>query len=475
MIRYPDPGRPPRPDPEAGLAGSLNGNGSGKEIRMAAFVEGLVKLGAEAGHMLGVDKHVNGPKSALAESICAPFEYSALEYSEQYSEEFMARLAKTGDPLADDVIARMAEEGLLKGAWRDLVDVVTREAETRGGIYAEFIDQVNRVPDWVDFDLMKPSQRMIFTKIPNLLMTGMITFFGCAFLPRGMSVAASSEFLRQGKPRLIESGTFILKPALGLEPGSMAHHELVRVRIIHGAIRFFMGQKRGENPGDQQLGDDEYVSQTQMAYFLTSFSYLHLRTSLLLGIKLTDEQMISHQHRWRYMGFVMGISEELLTEDLHQERVLAMSALKHEANPEYSHPFFLEMIQEVLGQLSEGKSQEFKDALFTEFRAMLLYSLGEDFVGGWAGSMSEPGMRDALHAAQQKIAFIDSIQRIKPVEMLQHFVVRRQFLSQRKKLLLNIETSNAEDALGDIENPTQPENYEMFERFRDVIGSMQVV
>ena len=442
---------------------------------MAEFVDRFMKLGADAGHWLGVDSHVDGPRSELAELICTRFEYDTLEYSDQYPEEFMARQAKTGDPLADRLVSQMANDGLLKGAWRDLVDVVTREAETRGGIYAEFMAEVDRVPDWADFDLMKPSQRMIFTKIPNLLMTGMITFFGSAFLPSGMSVAASSEFVRQGKPRLIESGTFIIKPALGLEPGGLAHHELVRVRIIHAAIRFFMGQKRGEHPGDQQLGDDEYVNQSQMAYFLTSFSYLHMRTSLLLGVKLSDEQIVSHQHRWRYMGYVMGISEDVLAADIQQERDLAMSALKHEAKPEYCHPFFLQMLQDGLGQLSEGKSQAFKDTFFAEFRAMLLHSHGEDFIGSWAGSMSEPGMQEALQSAQRKIAFIDFIQRLKPVELLQHAVVKQQFSSQRKKLLLSIETSNAEDSLGDIENPVQSDNHEMFERFREVIGSMPVV
>ncbi len=441
---------------------------------MADLIQKVVKLGADMGHVLGIDKHIDGPMSPLAELVSSHIEYSDLEYREPFTEAFMDRQAKTGDPLADDLIAQMDQDGLLKGAWRDLVDIVVRESEARGGVYRHFIDQTYDVPDWVDFELMKPSQRLIFTRAPNILLTGMITFFGCAFLPSGMSVAASSQFVRQGKPRLIESGTFILKPALGLEPGSLAHHELIRVRIIHAAIRFFLGQRRGENPGDQQLGEDEYVNQSQMAYFLTSFSYLHLRTSLLLGLKLSDEEMESHHHRWQYMGHLMGISDDLLTTDLRQERGLMVSAFKREARPEYCDPFFLEMLREMMDQLAEGKNQEYRDTLFTEFRAMLLHSMGEDFIGGWAGSMSDPGLVEALQNAQRKIALMDFIQRLKPIAALQHQVVKRQFLSQRKKILLVLETSLAEDTLGDIEDTVSVDQNELFEQFRSVIGSMPV-
>ena len=409
--------------------------------------------------------------SALVNMLSTRTKYKDLEYAAPFTKEFMDEKARTGDPLADKLVAQMNEDGLLGGAWRDMIDIVVKEAKSRGGIYQEFMDYCYNVPDWVDFELMKPSQRMIFSRIPNTLFTGSLTFFGGAFVPSALSVAAASQFASQGTPRLIESGTFILKPALGMKPNSIAHYELIRVRVIHAAIRFFMGQKRGEHIGDGLLGEDEYVNQTQMAYFLTSFSFLHLRTCIRLGMKLTDKEIMSPHHRWQYMGYLLGVDEDLLTDDLAEEKKLAIAALKRETKPELTDTLFLYMLSGMINKLGEKKSEKAREESLLEFKAVLLDSIGDDFIGGWGLSWDEPGMREALKRAKKKVARIDFIQRIKPVEMLQHFIVKKQFVSQRKKLLLAIPTTGGEDALGEVHEKKE-RGYTM-KRFDNVIRQME--
>ena len=413
-------------------------------------------------------------KSKLTVLLSTRPKYDELAYIAPFTEEFLNNMRKEGDPLADRLLAQMDQDGVLNGAWRDLIDVVVEEAKSRGGIYQEFIDFSYRVPDWVDFDLMKASQRMIFTKMPNTLFTGVTTFFGGSFVPSALSVAASSQFVEQGKPRLIESATFILKPALGMRPGSIAHYELIRVRVIHAAIRFFMNKKRGKHVGDSLLGEDEYVNQSQMAYFLTSFSYIHLRTAIRMGMKLSDEEINSHHHRWQYMGYLMGVDPELLTHDIVEEKKLAISVLKRETNPNITDTFFIDMIKAMVDELAEGKSERAKDKVFMEFKAVLLHAIGEDFIGGWGMSMSDPGMKKALRRAKQKVAAIDFVQRQKPVEVLQYHIVKRQFQSNRKKLLLSIETTGGEDALGEV-STGRKERSPMLKRFDNVIENMEAL
>ena len=410
-------------------------------------------------------------RSALVDMLSTRTKYKDLEYSAPFTKEFMDKKAKIGDPLADKLVAQMNEDGLLGGAWRDLIDVVVAEAKARGGIYQEYVDFCYKVPDWVDFDLMVPSQRMIFSRIPNTLFTGSLTFFGGAFVPSALSVAAASQFASQGTPRLIESGTFILKPALGMKPDSIAHYELIRVRVIHAAIRFFMGQKRGEHIGDGLLGEDEYVNQVQMAYFLTSFSFLHLRTCTRLGMKLSDKEIMSHHHRWQYMGYLMGVDEDVLTDTLADEKKLAIAALKRETKPELTDTLFLEMLSAMIAKMGENKSPKAREESLLEFKAVLLDSIGDDFIGGWGLSWDEPGMHEALKRAKKKVSRIDFIQRIKPIEMLQHYIVKKQFVSKRKKLLLAIPTTGGEDALGEVHEKKE-RGYTM-QRFDKLIAKLE--
>ena len=390
-------------------------------------------------------------RSELQSMLSTRKHYEDLEYAEPFTEEFLDEKSRRGDPLADRVLEQLSEDGLLGGAWRDLIDTVVEEAESQGGIYQEFMDVSNTVPDWVNFDKMVPAQRVIFTRIPNTLYTGMLSFFGGALIPSALSVAAASEFANAGPPRLIESGTFILKPALGVEPGSLAHYELMRVRVIHGAIRFFMNQKRGEHPGDKLLGDNEYVNQSQMTYFLTSFSFMHLRTATRMGIILSDEQLESHHHMWQYMGYVLGIDEDLLTENLFDEEVLAHAMLKHEVDPELTDGAFVEMLEEVIGgMLPKWKSAKAKERSLTEMKAVILYAIGEDVICGWGLSFSDPELRAALRRAKRRIQITDTIQRFKPNEIAQFNIVKWQFLRGRKKLLGTIDTTGGEDTLGEI-------------------------
>ena len=106
-----------------------------------------------------------------------------------------------------------------------------------------------------------------------------------------------------------------------------------------------------------------------------------------------------------------------------------------------------------------------------EFKAVLLDSIGDDFIGGWGLSWDEPGMHEALKRAKKKVARIDFIQRIKPIEMLQHYIVKKQFVSKRKKLLLAIPTTGGEDALGEVHEKKE-RGYTM-QRFDKLISKLE--
>jgi hypothetical protein len=80
-------------------------------------------------------------------------------------------------------------------------------------------------------------------------------------------------------------------------------------------------------------------------------------------------------------------------------------------------------------------------------------------------------MKEALKRAKRKTAVIDFFQRQKPVAMLQYYVVKKRFISGRKKLLLEIETTGGEDALGEVKAVKKERGY-MLKRFDALVEKM---
>lgn len=396
-----------------------------------------------------------------------------LEFQAPYTEAFLNKKAMIGDDLGDQVIAQLIADGLFKGAWRDVIDIVTLAAEERGGVYKTFMDFSNTVPDWVDFDLMKASQRMVFTKLPGGMLTGLATFFGSMLIPSAFSVIGQSQ-MGEDQARLLESSTFILKPAFGVKPGTEAHYEIMRVRLIHGIVRHFSEKQRGTMAGDHILGDNAYVNQCQVAYALHIFSYLHLRSAILMGCKLTDEQIISHHHRWRYMGYIIGIDEDLLTQTIGQEKILCHSLMKREVRPELANDWFAKNLDQMLEELSGSKNKAMMKKRYEEFKVILLHCMGEDVLHGWGISSDEKKQAKILRSVKLKLKVIDVVQRFKPFEATQYYLVKRFYIKNKGKIGMAGKVKKNGTALGKVEETeSRVKNPRMVE-FEEIVREMKV-
>lgn len=394
-----------------------------------------------------------------------------LRFEAPYTEGFLNAKAKQGDDLADRVIDQLNRDGLFRGAWRDVVDIVLKEAKNRGGAYKEFSDFSYRVPDWVDFQLMKPSQRLVFTRLPGGMVTGLATFFGSMLIPSAFSVISQSQ-MGEDSARLLESSTFILKPALGVEPGTSAHYEIMRVRLIHAIVRYFSEKKRGQLPGDHILGDAAYVNQCQLAYALHIFSYLHLRSAILMGCKLTDEQIISHQHRWRYMGYLLGINKELLPISIEQEKIQCHALMKREVKPELANDWFAKNLEQMLDELTTSKNQKSLKKRYEEFKVILLHCMGEDVLAGWGISTDPVAQKKILRSVKLKIKLMDLIQRQKPFEILQYHLVKRFYLKGNIQSLLKANIAEDPNALGNVEETESRSKHPRMQEFESIVRGM---
>lgn len=293
--------------------------------------------------------------------IPAPHE---LRYTERFSEAYLEALRSQGDPLSDEVVAELAKTGSVKN-FHDLLGEVRTRAAREGGVFQRFLDEVNTVPAWADFDAMRDGQRMIGAFPAHMgiaLLSGSLVG-GAVFTKMALITAMTGMFGGDASRRLDETGAMVLRMAFPGEqrPGREGHELFVRVRLLHSAIRRFL-----RDSGRFTHPTEVPINQQDLAITLGLFGYLNLRSLARCGIHFTEQELASYNLLWRYAGHVLGIREELLPRDVHEQKEFFLASLKHQGKPERIAPATKQVLDGVaknfarrLGFVSYETAQRF--------------------------------------------------------------------------------------------------------------------
>jgi len=299
-------------------------------------------------------------------------------YATRFSEDLLTELMFVGDALADDAVAALKEVAYDIGG-SQLPKL--HELEKRGDPRAlAFFDDVRRRPDWLEPSLLRRGQHLALAYIDLYGVSLMHSLFAGGMFARATLVTASTGRLGSHPARRIqETGAFIgaiLEPG-GLEPDALGFETAVRVRLLHGSIRAWLGKSPGFT--DAYVGVP--LDQTMLAMTLGLFDYLNLRSLARMGVSWSDDDLRAHHHLWRYIGHLLGIDGRLLTASLDEERELWSSLVAHQAFPELGGEDYLKTtvatVARLMGTRGRGK-------LF--LRNLYLYLSGS----GWFGVESQP-------------------------------------------------------------------------------------
>ncbi|MCA9641994.1 MAG: DUF2236 domain-containing protein [Polyangiaceae bacterium] len=277
---------------------------------------------------------------------------SEIQYGACHSEAELQAQRHITDPLADEVIAELRKAHPIRSP-EDMLNEVRRQAATGGPpIYQRFLEETSRVPAWANFRRMRAGQRLIAAYGPFMglsLLTGSLVG-GYMFKKMAMVTALTGRLGMPGdiSRRLEETSALVFSMALPgeLEPGGRAHEILVRVRLLHGAIRQWMADS-----GRWKPHWDEPINQEDLAITLSLFSCWNVQSLLRMGVRLTDDEIESHHLLWRYAGYVLGIQETLLTASFDQEVAQYREMLKHQARPSECPAYGKKILDEVAGKL----------------------------------------------------------------------------------------------------------------------------
>lgn len=331
---------------------------------------------------------------------------SQAAFSRRFSRQLLDDLMHRGDPEADEATAALHEDeydpdGTQLARLRTMAEAGEARAEA-------FFARSATDPPWLDRRLIEHGQRLALAFPHHYGMSLMHSLFSGAIFARATLVTNSTGRLGSNPGRRIqETGAFvaaILAPG-GLEPGALGFETAVRVRLLHGSIRQWIQR----SPGFSELYVGEPIDQTMLAMTLSLFDYLNLRSLSRLGLPLSEEDVVGHHHLWRYVGYLLGMDERLLTETVEEERELWSALVAHQAFPELFGAPYLDLVVETVGGLM-GAGMLHRNFI----RNVFLHLSGGEWFGTEEGWLPDPALvalrlsSFGLGTARQLVPFLST-------------------------------------------------------------------
>jgi len=229
------------------------------------------------------------------------------------------------DPLADAVIQELFAHGQVGSAnalMKHLVAHSAMDLEQMPEPLRSYFAHSGRMPEWVDPELLHEGQAM-FNRCGPLAVVALV----CAALPTCYAGAQGVQVLHMTarmetdiQRRVVETAQLVVDvmgPG-GLSPGGWGIRDAQKVRLMHAGVRYLVHRSGRWNP---EWGQP--INQEDMAGTLFTFSVVTLRALVKLGYTPTRREAQAYYHAWRLVGFLMGVDERLLPENVEEGDVLA--------------------------------------------------------------------------------------------------------------------------------------------------------
>jgi hypothetical protein len=239
-----------------------------------------------------------------------------------------------GDPLADALHEWLCREGtrgraLFERALRHGIAAIDAPPTPLAGFFA----QIERVPEWADWQRMDLGARTYQRVGPATLLVlsawSLMNGYhsGAAVKP----LAFTRQLEAMAPRRLAETGRFVTEVS---QVGGMQRHArgfeiAVRVRMMHASVR--AGLTRSPAWNAQAWGAP--INQADMLGTMMEFSLLWMRGAEMMGFHLEPEEREAVLHLWRYVGWVSGVDDELLGWLDTMERGVRTAEMVHLVQP----------------------------------------------------------------------------------------------------------------------------------------------
>ncbi|WP_100483841.1 oxygenase MpaB family protein [Mycobacteroides abscessus] len=247
-----------------------------------------------------------------ASSITGAHNWSAVRDQHPREVDAMAHGLDIGDPLADSVITEMFASGDL--AWPDIVAMLDRPDTSRAlpPALSAFLTSAKTTPAWYQPTLAAAGAQA-WWRFGSLQSSTLYQSLIYGYQARGFTrpLVETGRLSTGTWDRVLATARWVaLATAPGLmEPGGAGWVETLRIRLVHAMVRHHLRARQGWN--DEQWGVP--INQTYSQLTITAgFLILPLRVAEDFGIRYSSADLEAITHLWRWIGWVMGVRDELL-------------------------------------------------------------------------------------------------------------------------------------------------------------------
>lgn len=266
-------------------------------------------------------------------------------------------LLMRGDPVADDLAAWFEREGWANA--RRQLDTALSE-----GIAAvpdpspelqAMMAQIERRPAWLDERLLHIGARALRRVGPlgslALRDVALMGGYGNAAINKPLMFTGS---LHQGAARrTVETRSFWVDVTRegALERGEKGFRSAIHVRMMHGVLR----HRIHRHP---EWSDDAWgvpINQGDMLATNLAFSLVFMTVMRAMGFQFSREERQAILHFWRYVGYLMGIDEDILVTSEAEGFRYLYSVLMSQPEPDQdTRALALSLMNEPYEQLGDG-------------------------------------------------------------------------------------------------------------------------
>lgn len=179
--------------------------------------------------------------------------------------------------------------------------------------------QTQKVPDWLDYNLLKSGAELCMRSNLDSLISlrdyCLIGGYDYAYLNKPLIV---TEALKKGAvKRLSETLDFWVNATRynALEVHAKGYEFAIKTRLIHSYARLSI--KKHYKDWDSENWGEPINSWDMMATYI-GFSLVFLHSLKKLGNRFSTEEEQGIFHLWKYVGYLLGIPEQLLPDDKKQ-------------------------------------------------------------------------------------------------------------------------------------------------------------
>ncbi|RKH65184.1 oxygenase MpaB family protein [Corallococcus llansteffanensis] len=242
-----------------------------------------------------------------------------------WTQPFLDSMRTVGDPLADDAVATLFQQGdtaAVNALMQTLVRNDGLPPAQLPPIILDYLQKTSALP------LLEPAKVRRAQTLFGLFGPEILLVLGFYSLPaayaarKGVQVLHRTGVLLRGPLRRVFETTQMVVDVMadgGLGPEGRGVRSAQKVRLMHAAVRHLITHEP-RNPWSEELGVP--VNQEDLAGTLMTFSFIVLDGLQRLGVILSAEDQDAWLQAWLAIGRIMGVREDLLPATVAEARTL---------------------------------------------------------------------------------------------------------------------------------------------------------